>query len=196
MTELGSAAFPEVVEWTLRNPRTKEERQYEQTELTIEGESRLVALVQRVAANLTAEGFPWERLSDVFDPNTPTDWNLATSMLGIVASEMPEAVAESTCLFLGIYPSLEDGTRNPDFEGEKRFIRGAMTFSRWVDMVQVFAKQNDYQRLVSPFGRALATGAQMGSLNSPRPTPNEPSPEPSTSSSRRATAPRDASSEP
>jgi hypothetical protein len=196
MADRGSATFPEVVEWTLRNKRTNEERRYEQTELTIEGEARLLGIVQKVAANLTAEGFPFDKLSTLFDVDRPIDWVLAAELLGMVSGELPDVVSDTTCLFFGILPTLEDGTRNPEFESERRFIRGAMTFSRWVDIVQVFASQNDYQRLAAPFGKALAMGVQMGTPESPMLTESAASPEPSTSSSRRATGRRGASSAP
>jgi hypothetical protein len=162
MPDKGSAVFPATVEWTLRNPRTQETRTFEQAELTIEGEARLLALVQQTARILSETAFPWDKLSALFDPAaTAIDWPAAAEMLGTVAAQLPEVVAEAACIFLSVYPQNEDGSRNPAYDVDKRFLRSALNFTRFVDIIKVFAEQNDYQRLSLPFGKALEAGARV-----------------------------------
>jgi hypothetical protein len=160
--KVGTAVFPPTVEWTLRNPRTKETRTFEQSELTIEGEARLLALVQQTAQALSATAFPWDKLAALFDPAVAAlDWTAGAEMLGMISTQLPDVVAEAAVIFLGIYADNEDGTRNGDYDDDKRFLRSALNFTRFVDLVKTFAQQNDYQRLSLPFGRALEAGARM-----------------------------------
>lgn len=155
-------ALPPITTWQLRNVRTKESRAYDQSELSIEGEARLLTLVRDAGAKLNEDGFDWQALIDLFEPSKDMDWFGATKLLGVVAAQLPDVVAEAATIFLGVYPTNEDGSRNADFEGEKRFIKGAVKFTTFIDMVKTFAEQNDYQRLADPIGAILGTTMKTG----------------------------------
>ena len=161
-TPKGSPVFPPSVPVTLRNPRSEEVREYIQTELTIEGEARLLGLVHETAAKLNDAGFPWDQLGPLFDEREPMDWVMATDLLARVATVAPDAITDAVTIFLGIYPTNEDGSRNADYEDERRFIRSAVKFATFVDMVKTFAEQNDYQRLADPIGAILGQAARTG----------------------------------
>ena len=161
--KMGSAVFPPAVELTLRNPRTQETRTFVQSELTIEGEARLLALVQQTAQGLSETAFPWDKLSIMFDPAvTGIDWPVAAEMLGIISTQLPDVVAEAATIFLSLYPQNEDGSRNPAYDVDKRFLRSSLNFARFYDLVITFTKQNDYMRLASPFAERLGRGAMEG----------------------------------
>jgi hypothetical protein len=158
--DLGSAIFPGAVEHTLVNKRTGEQRQFVQTELSIEGEARLLALVRDIGARLTQSEFPWDLLADLFsDQTAPLDWDKALNLLGSVAEVAPDAVVESSLILFGIFPTNDDGTRNPEYEDARRFLLKAVTVTRWTDLIKVYIEQNEYQRMADNFGRALAAGA-------------------------------------
>lgn len=174
--DLGSATFPEPREWQLRSTRTREIRIFQQMELSIEAEAKLIGLVYRVAAKLTEADFPWDKLASLFDytpaapvaegaalpaepPLGPIDWPIAIQMLASVAEVTPEAVVDSVCLFLAIHADNPDGTPNTSYDETRRYLKDALSFTIWIEMIKTFAKQNDYERLVSPFGRALGSGA-------------------------------------
>lgn len=172
--DLGSAVIPSTVEWTLQHKRTKEIRTYEQTELAIEGEARLVGLAQQVGARLSETDFPWDMLVDLFSDETkPLDWDKAIVALGSVADVAPNAVADSSLILFGVYLTRDDGTRNPDYEDQRTFLKGAVTFTQWTEILRTFAAQNDYQRLVGSFGRAMAAGATLANPRRPEEIPSE-----------------------
>jgi hypothetical protein len=175
---LGPATFPEPLEWNLRSTRTKEIRTFEQMELSIEAESKLIGLVYRTAVALTAADFPWDKLASLFEPTPPkppqvegalivpsepevgaVNWPLAIEMLNMVRLQTPDAVVDSTLLFFGIHAQNADGTPNQTYDTDRRFLQDAVTFTGWVELIKAFAKQNDYGRLIAPFGQALGSGA-------------------------------------
>lgn len=169
MAQEGSAGFPPVRQVAMTIARTGETRTYDQAELTIDGEALLIGLVESVAERLVEHNFPWQLLADLFESDKkPIDWSKASEILNAVKSVAPEVVVESALIFFGIFPTLEDGSRNPGYEEDKSFVRRSINFTRWVGLVQIFAEQNDYQRLAAPFGQALAAGAQVGR---PKPEP-------------------------
>lgn len=170
--DLGPAGYPPRVTVEIVHKRTEEKRQYLQTELAIDGEAQLLGLVEQVGIVLSEREFPWETLAKLFDAEGQAALDArqlgpdVVKMLGAVVAAVPTAIKDSACIFLGIYQFDADGTRNPDWEREREFLGGALTFTAWVDLVRTFLAQNDYQRLAAPFGEALATGAQIGQLRS------------------------------
>lgn len=152
-----SVGVPEVRQWTLRNKRSSETRQFEQSELTIEGETRLLAIVHEIVTSV--DDFPWEKIPPLFDEDRPIDWAVVIDLLGLVSKQLPDAIADVTCVFLGIYPTHEDGSADPEYDVTKRFIRGAIKLTDVVEMVRTFTQQNDYQRLADPIGAILGRAA-------------------------------------
>lgn len=153
-----SAVFGPMVEWTLQNPRTKETRTFTQTELMLEGETRLLGLVRRVAHLMRNSGITLEQLQALFAEDATLDWDLAMNLLDIASEQVPEIIAESAVIFCGVYPTDVDGKPDKDYDPTIRFMKQSLNFLRWTDMVRAFAAQNDYRRLARPFSRALAEG--------------------------------------
>jgi hypothetical protein len=172
-TDLGPAGFPTKYEVVITNARTDESRHYIQTELAIDGEAKLIGLVEQIGARLVEQDFPWETLGKLFseEGQAALDWATigpdVTTILRIVSTTGPDVMVDAACIFFGVHQFDEDNKPNPDWETERKFIRSSLTFSRWVDLVRTFMAQNDYGRLAAPFGQALATGAQMG-IKQPR----------------------------
>lgn len=163
--DLGPAGYPTKVEVVLVHKQTGEERKYQQTELAIDGEAQLMGLIERAASFLMERDFPWDTLSKLFSPEGQAQLNPeqlgpdAVKVLSIVATAVPDLVIDSTCVFFGIFEFDEDGKRNEEWLAERKFIRRAVGFVQWVDLVRTFISQNDYQRLAEPFGQAFAAGA-------------------------------------
>lgn len=157
-----SPAFPDAVSWTFRNARSKEQRTYEQTELSLEGDARILGIGRHVLLQLNEGAVPWERLRSMFDEDAQLDWKLLLDVVGLTVEQAPTAVAEVVATLMGIFPTNEDGGRNPDYDGEVRFLRGALNISRVVDVLKVAATQNDYQRLLAPFSGTLTNAARLG----------------------------------
>ena len=61
-----AVALPEIKTWELRD-KTGQIRTFEQTELSIEGEVRLVQLAGITVRRLNDQGFPWEEVAKVFE---------------------------------------------------------------------------------------------------------------------------------
>lgn len=166
--DLGPAGYPSRMDVKLTHKRTGQERTYQQTELAIDGEAKLIGLVERAGMILSEREFPWDTLAKLFSDEGQAQLDPkqlgpdAMKVLSIVASAVPDLVIDSTCLFFGIFEFDEDGTRNPEWETERKFIRGAVGFVQWVDFVRTFIGQNDYQRLADPFAQAFTAGARMG----------------------------------
>lgn len=165
---------PDEVVWELGKGENK--RSYVQTELSIDGEVRIVQLAASLVQSLDEQGFPWKELLDVVNEEGDWNWPKLAELLTLASSQAPEMVTESTCIAFGIHPLNEDGTRNEKYHDEKLFIRKNVHFANWFDYVQTFMAQNDYERMVRPFTLTLtrAIGTKL-------PGPNETSPEPSTS---------------
>lgn len=157
-----SPAFPDAVTWTFRNARTKETRTYEQTELSLEGEARVLGVGRSIVAQMTERAVPWQRLRAMFGDGAELDWPLLLDALSMAVEVAPSAVSEVVALFMGIYPVNEDGTRNPDFAEEVRFLRAALNTTKVLDVLQVAATQNDYRRLIAPFSETLTSAARRG----------------------------------
>ncbi len=159
-----SVAIPEVKAWSLRD-KTGTTRTFEQSELTIDGEVRLFQLSASTIQHLNKANFPWDEATKIVDEYGEWDWIKAAELLTLAVSELPELVSESVCIFFGLAPFNEDGSRNTTYESDKLFVRRSISFTRWVDILQVFIEQNDYNRLARPFGSALTRAMEIGMTN-------------------------------
>lgn len=168
MAQERSASVPEAVEWTLRHPRTKEVRHYEQIELVIEGEARLIGLARNAALALRSAGYSWDQLTSLFDDG-PFNFELGFDLLGVVIETIPELAVEASMVAFGIFPVLPDGTRNEQYEGERAFLRGTIKTAHLWDMYEIARQQNDFARLLGPFSKTLA-----GALGRPAGGPQSP----------------------
>lgn len=149
------AVVPTVAEVTLRNARTKVTRIFEQVELSIEGEARLVSMGPKVAQVLDESGRTWTELQDVFTNVISTDYKVVWDLLTVSATYAPDLVADLGTILLGIYPTDEAGAPNPDFEADRTFLRGALNIRQMVELFATFVAQNDYRRILAPFGLTL-----------------------------------------
>lgn len=162
--EQGSAVVPASVVWTLNSLRDPEQkpRTYAQRELAIEGESALVGLVMRVGGALKEAGFDFDRLSTIFDDG-PTDWSLVVDVVSIASAVIPDVATEAALIFLGVYRTNLDGSPNAEqYESERTFLRGAINVARVIDLVRIYAAQNDYRRALRPFTQALGARTGLG----------------------------------
>lgn len=203
----GTAATPETVDWALRNPRTKEVRHYEQTELTIEGEARLIGILRVAAITLRENQFTWPQLESIFDDG-PFQYDLALDVLGPLVSYAPDLLVDAALVFLGIYPTQENGTPNPAYEQERVFVKGSLKLAIVIEMIRTFVTQNDVARMLAPFSSTLAgvlgsapettqaPDARAGESREPEPEPApafdpwvEPSPTTPSPSATTTTAP-------
>lgn len=194
-----ATTVPTTVEWTLRNARRKDERHYEQSELSIEGEARLLGIARQAGDVLTAADFDWDRLTEMFEPGKPMDWPYVFRLLDLVIERAPDIITDMALVLLGIFPTTEDGQPNPQYNDERAFIRGAVNTSRFSAMLQVFADQNDYRRLAGPFwNRLFALGEQaLGPMTgAPQTSDDETGPVRLANSLQPDTADDDTSSEP
>lgn len=157
-----SVALPDVKTWELRDPKTGETRTFEQTELSIEGEVRLVQLAGLTIKRLNEQGFPWEEVSRMFDDTQTLDWAKASEVLTLAIAEVPELAAESCSILFGLFPTDDNGIRNPQYDDDKKFIRKSVNFTRWIDILTLFTEQNDYKRLARPFSLAVTKAMETG----------------------------------
>ena len=177
--------------WTLtakRGPHAGEPRLYEQTELTIDGEMALIALGNRAFSSLTATGYDISRLGDIFPDEMHVqdiNWGAVTDLLSAIASAAPPLIAEAAAVLVGIFPTDENGARNPNYADEVSFLRSSIGLADFVEMLETFLSQNDIERLRRPFERAMRTFLEYGARAVPPAA--QPSPEPSNSSLPTAT---------
>lgn len=159
--ETSSAVIPGSVVWTLNSLRDPEQepRTFAQRELSMEGESALIGLVMDVGAALKAAGYSFDRLATLLDDG-PTDFDLLGEVISIGAASLPEIGTRAAGIFLGQYPTNLDGSPNAAYNENLLFLKGAMSIPRLIDMVRIYAAQNDYRRALRPFAQAL--GARMG----------------------------------
>jgi hypothetical protein len=172
--DLGPAVAPPVVEWRFRNARLGEERTYQQTELSIEGEARLIGIATRVGETLRGAGYTWGQIGDMFDTENDTGLDQLLGLVVNVAPAAPDLVTDATCVLLGLYPTDEWGKANRDFDNDRAFIKSTVNTTRFSEMLQILLLQNDYQRLIRPFSKSLASA--MGSLTGNASEPPAPSP--------------------
>jgi len=170
----GAEPVPAFHEWnlksTIRPPKGQpaEERKYEQGELSIEGEARLLGQARKIGAILKDRNFNLDAISVMVNTGEP-NWDVIFEAMTIVTEEVPRLIGESACVLLGVFPTLEDGTPNPEYEDHERFLRNALNTAKFVDMLMVFVDQNDYKRLARPFwGRVRQeSGSQPETAGSP-----------------------------
>jgi hypothetical protein len=140
-----------VVEWKLRAPGSVgEEQTYEQTELSIEGEARLLGMARKIGTLLRENEFDLDEASKMLEVGNP-NWALIENGVSIVVENAPQLVAETAAILLSIYPTDEDGSPNPEYEGHIKFLRRSVNLAKINDMIRVFIRQNDYQRIAGPF---------------------------------------------
>lgn len=149
------AVVPMVSEVVLRNGRTRAIRTFEQSELSIEGEARLVGIARKIADVLAQTGYSWSQLTDVFTNEEFTDYQIVWDVVEKVGEYAPDLVADIGTILFAIYPTDENGVPNAAFEEDRTFLRGALNIRRLVEMFQTFVAQNDYRRLMAPFGLTL-----------------------------------------
>lgn len=154
-------AIQEVKTWELRN-RAGETRTFEQAELSIEGEVRIIQLAGATVKRLNDQGFPWDEVARIFDETQQINWAQASDVLMLAIAEIPELVAESCAILFGLYPVDEKGVRNKDYDSDKLYIRQSVNFTRWIEILTVFTEQNDYQRLARPFSLAVTKAMETG----------------------------------
>lgn len=155
-----SAVVPPIVEWRFVDVRASEARTFQQTELSIEGEARLISLASRVGEALRAVGYSWAQIGDVLD-NGSVDQMV--SLVVDLAPAAPDLVTDAAMVMLGLFPTDVFGNPEPEYDADRLFIRHTINITRFADMVTVLMAQNDYQRLLRPFSRTLASA--MGSLS-------------------------------
>jgi hypothetical protein len=142
--------------WSFRHLETGEVREYEQRELSIDGEVQLFSLITRSIERLGTD-FPWDSLretlrkADAGQGLEGFDWSTIGTLSSLAVIQVPGLASEAAAVFLGIFPTDTRGQRNPRFDEEVEFLRGALKMERLVEMLKVFAEQNDYKRLALPF---------------------------------------------
>jgi hypothetical protein len=164
---LGAAVVPPLYEWRFRNLRAGEERTYQQTELSIEGEARLIGIAARVGEALRQAGYSWGQIGDMFDESSDSGVDQLLSLIANVAPATPELMTDAACVLLGLFPTDDFGRPDPEYDGHRVFIRRTINLTRFGDMLWVLLAQNDYQRLVRPFSKTLATamGTRLGTVS-------------------------------
>lgn len=177
MDDTTSVMSPGVFTWELRNGRRRETRTYEQGEVAIEGEARLIGIARKVGVVLGEAGYTFGMLGEFFDENREVDWDKALALAEHVALYAPDLIAETVTVFLSIYPTNEDGTRNASYDDEVAFLRGAINTARFVDMARVFMATNEYAKLIGPFSQTLSE--TMAAYGGPAGVTDAASPEPS-----------------
>lgn len=173
------AVIPVTVSWRLRNARTHVEREFEQSELAIEGEARIVGLGRKIGILLNERGYTWAQINDLMTNEADTDWRAVLGLIDLAGDAAPDIVADAATILLGIYPANEDGTPNEAFEADRRFLRSAVSVAKFVEMVDIFRHQNDYARMLAPFGLTLsnAMAAFAGRSSAPVPSPDPSGPQ-------------------
>lgn len=140
-----------------------EERTYEQSELSIEGEARLLGMARKIGTLLKARDFDLAKLATMVNTGEP-DWDLIVDALALITEEAPKVVAESVLILLSIFPTQEDGSPNPDYADHEQFIRHSVNSAKFHDMLRVFITQNDYQRLARPFWNRVSPPPPVATL--------------------------------
>lgn len=172
-----TVAVPDTRTWSLTS-KAGVTKTFEQSELTIDGEVRIVQLANATIQSLNKAGFPWEEVATVVDKQGDWDWAKLSGLLSLAVTEVPEFVSESACILFDISPFDEEGRRNTAYESDKLFIRKSINFAKWIEVMQTFVDQNDYERLIRPFGLALTR--TLGTMTATPSRESETSSPPST----------------
>lgn len=198
MPQSDTVVRPPVTEWVLTIPKTGESRTFYQSELTIDGEVALLSLATRMVGQLVEMDFPLHEVADLQDADGSLNVPLAAKLTSLAGPIIPPISAESSAIVFGYLPTDDFGRRDPEFDEVQKFIRKALTITRWYDVIQVFMAQNDVNRLIAPFANALRKGVEMGMWAERVKAAGTTSitPESSTNSSQAGTASPDASSAP
>jgi hypothetical protein len=162
---------PPIVEWTLGAKaadrtsdrwKTGDVRVFYQSELTIDGEVALLSLVSRSVASLADQNFPLTELGNLQKEDGQLDVALAGRLASQASPIVPNLAAESCAILFGYYPADDFGRRSTEYDDTVAFIRSAITVPRWMDVINIFLSQNDWQRMSNPFAEALKKGVQLG----------------------------------
>lgn len=175
--------------WTFRDPKTNEERTYEQRELTIDGEIQMFSLLSRSLGRLREVGFPFEDLAKVIPTDASDmehyDWKAAGDMAAMAALAVPSLASEAMAIMLGMFPVDENGKRDATWNEDVAFIRRSIHVADVVEAIQTFVAQNDVERLQAPFVSLIRSVMIRG--QQPSPPIDVAMRAPSTSSSAAAT---------
>ena len=172
-TPADSGPIAPVVEWQLKSKGAEgETRTYEQSELSIEGEARLLGMARKIGAVLKDADFDLGKVSNMIDSTDPVDWDIILDGVALVVENAPDLVGESTLILLGIFPTDEDGSPNPAYAEHLIFIKRTVNTAKFSDMLRVFIAQNDYERIARPLWNRFAQAATP----TPTPTPDSPPP--------------------
>lgn len=171
-----SILSPAVQVWTLTFKKTGEQRDFNQSELTIDGEAALMGLASRAIGELNAQGIPISAIGSMADLNGNVDWGVVTRLFTQASPLIPKLGSEAAAILFGYYPMDEMFKPEADWAPTVKWLRGAITIPLLVDFLQTFVAQNDYKRLSGPFAAAVRAAATLGQSQAPSPTPLEPSP--------------------
>lgn len=169
---MADSPLPERHVWVFRDPDTGEERHYVQRELTMDGEVELFALIGRTVQALNGAGYDWVplriALSAAKDKGPEAlDWGAVARAFSAALLVVPTLGAEVAIILLGIFATDGHGQRNPAYADEAAFIRKDLRVGTLMEMLRVFAAQNDYDRLLLPF-RQRAAAEPLDLADSPR----------------------------
>ena len=145
--------IPPSVEWKLvrRSGADSEERTYTQSELSIEGEARILGMGTKIGALLKEKDFDINRIANMIQSEGDLDWDAIFEAITLVTENAPALVAETALTFVSIFPTSDDGTPNREYDDHQKFMRGAINVSKFTQMVRVFVAQNDWERMARPF---------------------------------------------
>lgn len=161
-----SVVHPEPTVWNFGD------RRYVQTELTIDGEIKLLQLVGRTVQRIGEDEFPWSRLVDVFDEETETtNVPLAAELVTRALVYVPSFAVDSALILFGVFDVDENNKPNPEFDEHKAHLRKHIRVADWVELLVEFFEQNDYKRLIAPFAQVVKTA--MRPYLEPLPTASE-----------------------
>lgn len=174
MTEQ-SVLAPDVHVWVLAKKKTREERTFYQSELTIDSEAALMGLASRVIGELAERGIPISSIGTLMSDAGEIDWPKVTGLLSQASPMIPQMASEVAAILCGYSPVNEEGRPAEDWTPTVAFMRGAISIPILVEMLQVFTEQNDYKRLSAPFATAVRSAIAYGLTVEKKPA-LEPSP--------------------
>ncbi len=158
-----------VVDWKLTKGRGNdiEERTYEQRELSIEGEARLLGMARQIGVVLKESDVNLAQFSDMVKTGNP-DWQVIFDALTLIVEHAPRLLAETVLTLLGIFPTLDDGSPNTKYDDDVKFIRATVNTAKVHDMARVFVEQNEYERIARPFWNRFVNEAESEPTESTR----------------------------
>ena len=151
-------APPQLVEWRFSLTRDpSQERHYQQAELSMAEEARILGLARQVGTELTTRDMDWQRFEKLFD-DPFADPEYVMFLLQLVEEVAPGLLAEFCLTCFGILPVNVDRTPNEKYAGERDFLMQALNLRKASEVLSVFLAQNDYRRVASPFFELVRAG--------------------------------------